>query len=310
MIVGSRLRSFVIILIGLVTLTFFAVRLLPGDPALFMLGDYATERSLADLRNRLGLDRPLYEQYAMYWKQIAFGDLGSSLVTRRPVVRDILGVLPPTIELATLGTIIAALIGIPLGALSAIKRRSWIDYLAMSVALLGVSMPLFWLGMLLLLVFSLFLGWFPSTGPPRDAGFAVRIYYAFLPSLTLGIYMAGLLSRVTKSAVLEVVREDFIRTARSKGLHEYAITVRHILRSSLVPIVTTIGLYFAIQLGGTVLVETVFARPGLGSLLVSAVFNRDYPVIQGVILFFALLLLIINLVTDLIISFLDPRIRY
>jgi ABC-type dipeptide/oligopeptide/nickel transport system permease component len=294
---------------GAVTVAFLLMRLIPGDPAQVILGDYATKEGIAALRGRLGLDRPLYAQYASFVTRALGGDFGASLVTHRPAFFEVRSVFPYTIELALAGTVVSMLLGVPAGVLAAVRRNRPLDYLTMVGALGGMSMPVFWLGLLLLFVFSFVLGWTPAVGVGGDASMAGRLTHLVLPALALGLSMGAMVTRMTRSATLEVIRQDYVRTARAKGLAEPLVIVKHALRNAALPILTILAINFGVQLGGTILVESVFARPGMGSLLISAIYQRDYPQVQAIVVVFATSILIVNTLVDLAYAVVDPRVR-
>ena len=326
-------RMFVAIpmLLGAMSIVFFAMRILPGDPCLAMMGDQATTEALADCTKNLGLHRPLAVQYADYlWRSVRL-DFGQSFRQGYPVSEYIARMFPHTLVLVLCSAVVAAVIGIPIGIVSALKRRSpLIDYPLRIIALLGLSMPVFWLGILLLIVFSLHFDIFPLIGGgdldgviqmlrtgevftyPRDFLAAVGdvLYHLALPAFALGFTLAATVSRLARSAMLEVISQDYIRTARAKGQAERTVVYKHAFRNMMVPLLTIIGLFVAIALTGTVLTETVFTRPGLGKMLVDAIGARDYPLAQGAITVFTMIIIVVNLVVDLAYAIVDPRITY
>jgi len=306
--VARRLGFMALSVLGAVTIAFLVMRLIPGDPAQVMLGDYATKESLAQLRTRLGLDRPLLAQYVGFMVRALQGDFGTSLVTQRPAFDEVFAVFGPTMQLAGAGELVSMLIGIPTGIVAAAHRHRPADYLTMTLALGGMSMPVFWLGLLLLLVFSFVLGWTPSVGA-GEGGFTNRLHHLVLPAVTLGLSLGAMVTRMTRSAMLEVIRQDYIRTARAKGLRELSVVTKHALRNAALPILTIVGVSFGVQLSGTVLVETVFARPGMGSLLISAIYQRDYPQVQALVAVFAASIIVVNIAVDLLYGVLDPRVH-
>lgn len=285
--------------------TFMMVHLVPGDPVRAMLGEggQTSAEDLEQMRHQLGLDRPLPVQYLDYVTRATRGDFGLSIRTDRPVITEIRGQLPATIQLAAAAFLVATVVGVGLGALAATHHNSWLDNLGMIVALLGVSVPSFWLGLLLIFVFSLQLGWFPAAGMGG-------ISHLVLPALTLGLWAAGIIARLTRSSLLEVLRQDYMVTARSKGITERAVLARHALRNALVPIVTIVGLQIGTMLSGAIIVETVFARSGLGRLVMTAIVGKDFPMVQGIVLFSAVIYVAMNLLVDVSYAVLDPRIRY
>jgi peptide/nickel transport system permease protein/oligopeptide transport system permease protein len=299
----KRLLSTVPVLIGISLLLFFMLRMLPGDPAQVLAGQMATPEEIENIRHQLGLDRPIHEQYVVYLSHLVRFDLGRSARTQNPVVDEIWARLPNTILLAVVAITLACLFGIPAGIISAVRPNSWIDYLVTMSALFGMSMPVFWLGLMLVVVFAVVLKWLPAGGTGSWQ-------HVILPSITLAAFVVAFIARMTRSTMLETLSQDFTTTARSKGLKEKVVIIKHALKNALIPIITVIGLQFGLLLGGAVLTETVFAWPGLGRLLYDSISARDYPMIQGVILIFGLLYIFVNLVVDLIYAFVDPRIRY
>ncbi|MGD8763480.1 MAG: ABC transporter permease [Desulfobacteraceae bacterium] len=299
----KRLLSTIPVLIGISLLLFFMLRMLPGDPAQVLAGQMATPEEIENIRHQLGLDRPIYEQYAVYMSHLVRFDLGRSARTQNPVTVEIWARLPNTILLAVVAITLACLFGIPAGIISAVRPYSWTDYLVTMSALFGISMPVFWLGLMLVVVFAVILKWLPAGGTGSWQ-------HVILPSFTLAAFVVAFIARMTRSTMLETLSQDFTTTARSKGLKEQVVIVKHALRNALIPIITVVGLQFGSLLAGAVLTETVFAWPGLGRLLYDSISARDYPMIQGVILIFGLLYIFVNLVVDLIYAFVDPRIRY
>ncbi|MFH1881705.1 MAG: ABC transporter permease [Planctomycetota bacterium] len=297
-------------LIGVVTCVFLLLRALPGDPAELILGEYATPESLALVRAKLGLDKALHIQYLIFFKDMFQLDFGQSLVTRQPVIREIGWVMPFTIHLALASTAISALLGVLAGILSAKARNSIKDHISRVLSLIGISMPEFWFGILLVQVFSIRFNLFPAIGGGIEGNMGSILLHLILPALALGMALAALTARMTRSAMLEVLGQDYIRTALAKGLTESATLWKHALRNALIPIITIIGLNMGRLLGGAVIVEIVFARPGLGKLLVDSIFARDYPMVEGVITVIATVFIVVNLVVDLTYAIIDPRIRY
>ena len=298
------------ILLGVVTIVFVAMRLVPGDPAQAALGEYASAEAIQALRAEMGLTRPLWVQYGAFLGSLARGDLGKSYITKRQIRGDILAELPYTVDLTLASTCLSLLIGLPAGIVSAIKRNTAVDYLTRVASLLGLSMPPFFLGILLLLVFALAIPLFPVMGGGNLSSLRERILYLALPAFSLGSIAAALVARMTRASMLEVMREDFIRTASAKGLAGSVVVYKHALRNALIPIVTVVGLYLGVTLGGSVVTETVFNRPGLGRLMVGAILNRDYTVVQSSMVIFAGFIVIVNLLVDLTYGFFDPRVRY
>jgi peptide/nickel transport system permease protein len=305
----KRLLLLIPTVIGVVSIAFLVMRLIPGDAAQFILGDYATKETLAQLREQLGLMKPIHVQYVRFLSRALVGDFGRSLVTQRPAFDEALAVFPYTIQLATAGTLLSMLIGVPIGILSALSRNTPVDFFAMTFALVGVSMPVFWLGLLLLLIFSLYLGWTPTVGAGQEGNVFNQLHHLALPALTLAISIAAMVTRMTRSTMLEVVSQDYIRTALAKGLREPWVIMKHALRNASLPIVTVVGINFGVQLGGTVLIETIFARPGLGNILISSIYQRDYPVVQATVVLFASSFILVNLLVDLLYVILDPRLK-
>jgi peptide/nickel transport system permease protein len=306
-----RLLVLVPLLIGVTVITFTMIRLVPGDPVAAQYGANPEEMDpevVERLREELGLNDPLPVQFARYVGHLIRGDLGRSITTKRPVGPDIVQRFPATMLLAVSAIAVVLLVSIPLGIISALKRGSLLDSVVMTISLFGVSMPNFWIGVVLILIFALRLDWLPSVG--RGEGVVGTIKSLILPAVTLGTSMAGLVTRITRSSMLEVLGQDYMRTAHAKGLQRRVVLVRHGLRNALIPVVTILGLQFASLLGGTVIVETIFAWPGMGRFAVNAIWRRDYPVIMGTVLVFAVIFMLVNLVTDVLYTFLDPRIRY
>lgn len=297
-------------MLAVATIVFLVMRVAAGDPAIAILGEYASAESIAALRAKLGLDQPLWSQYISYISDLLHGHLGHSLINHKPVASYIASLLPRTAELAVAGMAIGVIIGVPLGVLSALRSRSIVDYLGRVFALVGLSMPAFYLGILLLLVFAVKFRWFPVISVAASPSLFNNLYSLFLPALSLGLIKAAFVSRMTRSTMLEIMGEDFVRTARAKGLREGLVIYKHGFRNALIPIVTVIGIYMGALLGGAVLTETVFNRPGIGKLLVGALRQRDYPVIQSTLMMFAGFVIFVNLAVDLLYGFIDPRIRY
>jgi len=284
-------------------LIFVAMRVIPGDPAVLLAGDFATPETVTSIRAKWGLDRSLPVQYSVFLERLLRGDLGRSIVSDSPVLEEILERFRVTIVLAVAAVTVAMFIGVTAGILSATRPYSGWDYLSMGIAMLGVSTPIFWSGMLMILVFAVMLGWLPSGGVDSWQSF-------ILPATSLGFFAAGVIARQTRSSMLEVLRHDFVRTARAKGLPELRVLGRHALSNALIPVVTVVGLEFGRLLGGAILTETVFSLPGLGSFLIVSIAKRDYPVVQGIVLWLALAFVLINMLVDVCYAVLDPRIRY
>lgn len=296
-------------LLLMLTMIFVLARLVPGDPALTILGDQASEEALSRLRAQLGLDRPILVQYVDFIFRAVTGDFGRSLFTGRTVMQEVLVVLPYTLQLAAAAVLLAALLGIPLGTMAAIYRNLWPDYASRIFSMVGLSFPSFVSGILLLLVFAVHLRWFPVI-TQGGGGFEAQIRNLTLPTLTLGVIMTALIARVTRSSMLNVLGEDYIRTARAKGVRPGRLILRHALRNALIPVVTVIGLYFGTLIGNSVLVEIVFSRPGLGKLIVGALNSRDYTLLQGLMVVFAAFVILVNTVTDIAYGLVDPRVKY
>jgi peptide/nickel transport system permease protein len=291
------------VLLGVATLVFSLIHLVPGDPVQAMLGESASPEDVAEMRVRLGLDRPLLVQYASFMQGAVTGNLGMSLRTNQPVVRAIAERMPATFELAMASMIVAVLIGIPLGIIAAVYVGTRVDYAATTLALIGMSMPTFWLGPLLAIVFSVSLGWLPVSGRGTLA-------HLVLPAITLGAPLAAVLARMTRVSVLEELRELYVLAARARGLSRARAVLKHVFRNSLIPIVTVLGLQFGAVLTGAVITETIFAWPGVGRLLVQSISSRDYPAVQGCILLIAMTYVSMNMLVDVLYGWLDPRIRY
>ena len=297
-----RLLLLVPTVLGVLTLVFFLVHLIPGDPVEVMLGETASSADLNQLRADLGLDRPLGEQYARFLGGLARGDLGHSFFYRKPVLAVIGAALPATAVLAAAALAVALLIALPVGVVAAVRRNRLTDRLALVGSLVGVSMPNFWLGPLLIILFSFRLGWLPVSGREGAASLV-------LPALTLGTALSAILVRMTRSSMLEVLGEDYLRTARAKGVGERTVIARHALRNALLPVVTIVGLQFGALLSGAVITENVFAWPGVGTLLIQAISARDYPLVQGCVLVISLCYVAVNFLTDALYAIIDPRVR-
>ena len=302
---GFFLRRLAVVIptvIGAVTLVFFFLHLIPGDPVEVMLGETAQQADKERLRQELGLNQPLYVQYGRFMAGIVQGDLGGSYFYRRPVVQVIAERAPATVELALAAFIVAGLIAIPLGIIAALREGTAVDNAAVLFSLVGVSLPNFWLGPLLIILFSIKLGWLPVSG---RAGVASLV----LPAITLGAAFAAILSRMTRASLLERLGEDYLMVARAKGLPEWKVILKHALRNALIPIITVMGLQIGALLSGAIITENVFSWPGIGTLLINAIEARDYPLVQGCILFISLSYVLVNLLTDLFYGWADPRIR-
>jgi peptide/nickel transport system permease protein len=298
-----KVALFIPVALGISTLVFFLIHLIPGDPVEIMLGEGAQEANIAELRHQMGLDRPIGIQYADFLRGLIRGDLGRSIKTREPVGAMIRSRFPATFQLTLFSMLIAVLVAVPLGVLAAVRQYSTLDYSSMLLALLGISMPNFWLGPLLIIFFSVKLGWFPVSGMGG-------LSHMILPAVTLGTAMAALLARMTRSSMLEEIRSEYVKTARARGLSEAQVIFKHTLKNAMIPVITVIGLQFGSLLTGAIITETIFSWPGIGRLLITSINTRDYPVVQGCILFIAFSYLIVNFAVDIIYSYLDPRIRY
>ncbi len=307
-----RLLLLIPLLFGVSLVTFLLVNIAPGDPisTRFGLDPRGADKETVDrLREELGLNDPLPVQYLNYVGGLLQGDMGTSITTRTPVSEEIRARLPATLELAVAGMALVLLVSIPLGILSAVHRGSIVDMFSTGVALLGVSIPSFWLGIMLMLLFSLQLGWLPSSGR-GDGTFSGELRSLILPAVTLAFGLLGLATRIMRSSMLEVLGRDYVRTARAKGASSRRVVLKHGLRNAFIPLLTILGIQFAGLLGGTVIIETIFAWPGIGRLAVNAIFRRDYPVIMGTVLVFSVTFLIVNLLIDILYTLIDPRIRY
>jgi peptide/nickel transport system permease protein len=305
--IGARLLDAVPTVLLVLSLVFIALRLLPGDPALVALGDYASPEQLALFREQMGLNVPLWQQYFVFiWDMLTL-DFGQSLIDRTSVLQTIADNLPYTIELTLVATGMGLLVGIPLGVVAAVNRNRLPDTGVRMFSLVGYAIPDFYLGALLLIVFALNLGWFPING--GGTGFADRMYHVFLPALTLAMVKSAFLGRLTRTSLLEVLGKDYIRTARAKGARENRVIYRHGLRNALLPITTGLGLSLLATLSGSVAIELVFNRPGIGEVLISAIAKRDYPVVQAGVVVFAFFVVLVNLLVDLAYIVVDPRIR-
>lgn len=299
-----RVLAVVPVLFGVTLAVFSMLFLVPGDPVKMMLAEFVTNPDqVAQMRAQLHLDEPILKQYGRFVGGAVRGDLGTSIRSRRPVATEIGENLASTAQLAVAAMLVAIAVGIPLGLLAALSRNSWLDVLSMGAALLGVSMPSFWLGLLLIFAFSLHLAWFPATG-------GGDLYHLVLPAVTLGLVASAIIARLTRSSMLEVLGQDYVRTAQAKGLGGFAVVVRHALKNALIPIITIFGLQFGNLLAGAVIVETVFSRPGLGRLIVGGILNKDFPLVQGTVLFVATTYVLINVLVDVAYAYADPRIRF
>jgi peptide/nickel transport system permease protein len=300
---ARRILAVVPVLFGVTLAVFSMLFLVPGDPVKMMLAEFVTTPDqIAQMRAQLHLDEPILQQYGRFVGNALRGDLGTSIRSRRPVAVEIAENVGSTAQLALASMAVAIALGIPLGLVAALARNSWLDVTSMLVALLGVSMPSFWLGLLMIFAFSLHLAWFPATG-------GGDLLHLVLPSVTLGTIASAIIARLTRSTMLEVLGQDYVRTARAKGLGWWGVVVRHALKNALIPVVTIFGLQFGNLLAGAVIVETVFSRPGLGRLIVGGILAKDFPLVQGTVLFVATTYVLINVLVDAAYAFLDPRIR-
>ncbi len=306
-----RLLLAVPVLLGVSFLVFWSIRMIPGDPAVAIAGELATPELVAKVRADMGLDQPILVQYSRYLWRTLQGDMGRSVKSNLPVANEIIDRLPKTLTLAFTALILSAIIGIPIGIFSATKPNSWFDGGSMTFALIGVSMPIFWLGLMLMILFAVLIPqWFGLPGPLLPPTGSGTWQHLVMPSIALAANSMAIQARMTRAAMLEVLRQDYVRTARAKGLREQLVIYRHALRNALLPIVTIVGLQFGTLIGGAVLTETVFAWPGIGRLLVDAIGFRDYPVIQATVIVIATGFVLTNLFVDILYAYLDPRIRY
>lgn len=310
MALARRLGGMAVVMFLVATMVFFLTRLAPGDPAALMLGDQASIADVEQLRRTYGLDQPVVVQYVLWLKEVASGNLGQSIFLQRPVLQAIAERAEPTFFLALFSIAVASLIGIPAGIVSAVWRGGRADQGVSAGAMLAASVPSFWLGLILIQFFSVRLGWFPVAGYGEPgASLGQRLHHLMLPAIVLGIVNSALITRFTRASMLDVLSEDFVRTARAKGLSEPRIVLRHALGNALVPIITVIGLTAALLVGGAIITETVFGLPGIGNLVVSAVLRRDYPVIQGALIVIAGIYVVINFAIDVIYTLVDPRVK-
>lgn len=328
---ARRLIQLLPVIVGVSLLVFFAMHILPGDVATLLLGDRATAQQLIDLRHQLGLDRPIWVQYWNFLVSGVQGDFGTSLRTNKPAMDMVLGAFPVTFQLAVAALVIALFAGIPMGVVAGVRPGGWFDNLLLAFSLIGVSMPIFWLGLMLILVFGGHLGWLPIggvldigqsvhriTGMPlldsllegNGSAFGSALRHLLLPAATLATIPLALITRITRAEVVGALSHDYVRTARAKGVRERAVVLRHALRNGMIPVVTVVGLQFGLLLSGAVLTETIFSLPGLGRLMVDSILNRDYPVVQAGAILVALVFVFINLLVDMSYAYLDPRIRY
>jgi peptide/nickel transport system permease protein len=329
--VGRRILQIIPVLLGVSILVFFMVRAIPGDPAQILLGQNATQAQVHQLRAKLGLDKPQVVQYGLFLKDAATGDLGDSIVTGRPVTAELAARLPATLDLTAFAMLIAVIVGVPVGVVSAVKQYSWLDKITSVLALTGISMPIFWLAMILIVIFAVNLQIFPFPGRLGSdtaiasitglvlvdsiltlnfAGFWDGLMHLILPAVALGTIPMAVVTRMTRSSMLEVMNEDYVRTARAKGVVPWRVVFKHALRNAMLPTVTVIGLQVGLLMGGAVITETIFAWPGVGQIAYESINRRDYAMIQGVVLYGALIFILINLLVDILYAVLDPRVRY
>jgi peptide/nickel transport system permease protein len=308
---ASRLAGMAVVMLLVASLVFVITRLAPGDPAAVMLGDQATAADIAALRASYGLDKPLPVQFAYWLRELAHGNLGQSIFLQRPVTQALFERAEPTFFLTLFSIVIATLIGVPCGVAAAVWRGRTVDQVLSAFAMLGASIPSFWFGLILMQIFAVGLGWFPVAGY-GDPGVPLgdRLHHLVLPSIVLGVVNSALILRFARASMLDVLSDDHIRTARAKGLSETRVILHHALANALIPVITVLGLTFALLIGGAIVTETVFGLPGIGNLVVSAVLRRDYPVIQGALLVIAALYVLINLAIDLLYLVVDPRVEY
>lgn len=329
--ISKRLLDLVPVILGITLLVFLFLQLIPGDPAVVLLGQRATPTQIENLREQLGLNQPLPLQYLAFLGKLLRFDLGRSIISGIPITQEIAVRWPATFELSVAAMLVAMLFGIPAGIIAAVRKNGWIDNIAMSTSLLGVSLPVYWLGLLLIYLFAVNLRWLPPSGRLsvgidfrpftgfylldtllqfNFAAFGDVLVHLILPALTLGTIPLAIIARITRSAMLEVLSQDYIRTARAKGLMERWVIMKHALKNALLPVVTIVGLQFGTLLSGAILTETIFSWPGIGSWIYQGILNRDYPVVQGGVVFVAIVFVLINLLVDLSYAFLDPRIQF
>ncbi len=309
--VAQRVLAMLPVLLIVAVFTFSLVHIVPGDPAIILAGDSGTPEAVANIRERMGLDKPIYQQFYVWLTNALQGDLGISPASRVPVADQIMRRLEPTLSIGVFALLLSILMAVPLGVLAAWKQNTWVDRLSMVFAVLAFSIPVFWLEYNMIYLFAVNLEWFPALGyKPISEGIGQWLRHITLPAIAVGIISAALPARVTRSTMLEILKEDYVRTARAKGLIERAVLLRHALKNAMVPILTMFGLSLAAMIGGLVISEQVFAIPGMGRLIVDAVATRDYPLIQGTLLLIAVSYVVINLLIDLTYLYFDPRIRY
>lgn len=309
--IARRIAGLVPVMLVVAVATFILVHLAPGDPAAVMLGPDATPEDVLKLQRQLGLDLPIPVRLGRWLARLARGDLGDSIFLHRPVTTAIFERLEPTLVLTTFGTLIAIVIGIPIGILSAARHNTAVDQASSVVSLLGLSIPNFLLGLLLVLVFAVWLGWLPVAGyVSLERGLGKALPYLIMPAFSLGFVQSALITRITRSSMLDVLREQYITVGRAKGLPERVVIYKHALRNAIIRTLTVVGITFAVLIGGSVVIETVFNIPGLGRLIISSVGRRDYPMVQGIALFMALTYMLVNLLVDILYAYVDPRVKY
>ena len=308
--VVRRLLLAIPTLFVVVTIIFLIMRVIPGDPAVAVLGDYATDEAVATLRQQMGLNDPLWQQYVDYMSGLLTGDLGNSLISRAPAWDQIRYVIPYTLELTAAALIVALVLGIPTGVITAVRRNTWVDYIGRVFSLVGLSAPAFYVGLILIYIFAAKAGWFPAIGAGDFSEPVKNLHSLVLPAITLGLVETAYVARITRSVMLNVLADDYVRTARAKGLMERVVLTRHALRAALIPIVSLIGIFTIGLIGSSVLTEEVFARPGLGKLMVGATKQRDYTLLQAIMVIYSLIIIAVNIVVDLVYTWVDPRVRY
>ncbi|MRS16310.1 ABC transporter permease subunit [Enterobacteriaceae bacterium RIT691] len=310
-ILVNRIGGMLVVMLLVIVLVFLIIHITPGDPAAVMLGPDATADDIAALREQLGLNAPLWQQFVHYLSGVLQGDLGRSLFLNIPVTEALWQRAEPTFFLTLMALLVATFIALPIGILSAYYRGSWFDQLATTLAMLSASIPSFWLGLIFIQVFAVKLGWFDTSGyGGPDATLASRLSHLVMPALSLGAVCSALIMRFTRASMLDVLNDDYVRTARAKGMSEYRVVVKHAFKNALIPVLTVIGLTAALLVSGAIVTETVFGLPGIGSLTVSAVLRRDYPVIQGTLLVVSGLYVLMNFIVDMLYLWVDPRVRY
>ncbi|WEG13123.1 ABC transporter permease [Pullulanibacillus sp. KACC 23026] len=309
-LIGRRIVQMILLLFGVSFVVFISMHLAPGDPASIIGGPTATKSDILNIRHRLGLDQPILVQYWNYLVNLLHGNLGYSFQTQRTVSSEILTRLPNTVELAIASVIVSIIIGIPAGIISALKQNSWLDVLSTTVSLGGISVPNFWLGAMLILIFAVHFQWLPVGGLDAPIWTLQGLKEILLPAFTLGTGSAAMIARMSRSSMLEIIRSDFVRTARAKGVKERVVIWVHCLRNAMIPVITVVGLNFGFLLGGTIITEQVFAINGIGRLMVESISSRDFPMVQGAVLLVAAIFVVVNLIVDIVYVLVDPRINY